>query len=117
MKKVKFPINLIWLRLLHEDIKLKKLFPSIDVVTRQTANIKRRIMRNRYTTDDGNNNVVQPKPAGTSSTMTLKDVSAQKGENLQNREGIAHQKTLYLLWHPCGVFSYYPSPIMVGIFD
>ena len=52
------------IKILHEDIKLKKLFPTIDVVTRQTANIKKRIMRNRYTSDDGNNNVVQPKPPG-----------------------------------------------------
>ena len=103
MKKVKFPINLIWLRLLHEDIKLKKLFPSIDVVTRQTANIKRRIMINRYTTDDGNNNVVQPKPAGTSSTMTLNSVSVAVGWRMDSKRGKSlkqagnnTQKTLYL---------------------
>ena len=42
-----------WIRdeldILHEDPKLKKIFPAINVVTRQTNNIKRRIMRNKYT--------------------------------------------------------------------
>ena len=48
---------------LHEDENLKKVFPSIDVVTRQTANIKRRVMRNRYSSGRGeevNNNLPQP---------------------------------------------------------
>jgi hypothetical protein len=37
---------------MHEDYTLKKIFPSIDVVTRQTANIKRMVMRNRYRSDN-----------------------------------------------------------------
>ena len=59
-----------WIReeieILHEDVQLKKIFPAIDVVTRQTANIKRRILMNKYTSDDNNNQIVtaQPKPAG-----------------------------------------------------
>ena len=36
------------LGVLHEDPKMKKLFPNIDVVFRQNRNIKNRIMRNRY---------------------------------------------------------------------
>ena len=51
------------INLLHEDPKLKKIFPSIDVVTRQTANIKRRIMRNKFSNSDGGV-PAPPRPAG-----------------------------------------------------
>ena len=49
--------------LLHEDPKLRKIFPSIDVVTRQTSNIKRRTMKNEFTSSDGQA-PAQPRPAG-----------------------------------------------------
>ena len=39
--------------ILHEDESMKKTFPAINVVTRQTANLKRKIMRNRYLSDNG----------------------------------------------------------------
>ena len=48
--------------ILHEDQNLKKLFPQISVVTRQTQNIKRRIMRNKYTRKEINPNIVLPPP-------------------------------------------------------
>ena len=50
------------IKLLHEDSKLRKLFPAIDVVTRQTPNIKKRIMRNIYQSEDNNNTAVTPQP-------------------------------------------------------
>ena len=41
-----------WIRenlgILHRDKELKSIFPKLDVVMRQTANIKRRNMRNRF---------------------------------------------------------------------
>ena len=37
------------MEILHKDPKLKKVFPNLDVVFRQNKNIRRRIMRNRYT--------------------------------------------------------------------
>jgi hypothetical protein len=43
----------IEISVLHEDPKLKKVFSSIDVVTRQTSNIKRRVMRNQYRSGNG----------------------------------------------------------------
>ena len=36
------------IEILHKDQKLKELFPKVDVVTRQNHNIKKRIMKNRY---------------------------------------------------------------------
>ena len=36
------------LEYLHQDPKMKKTFPNIDVVFRQNKNIKRRVMQNRY---------------------------------------------------------------------
>ena len=43
----------IWIKegieFLHKDPKLVKVFPSLDVVFRQKKNIRRRIMKNRYT--------------------------------------------------------------------
>ena len=42
----------LWIKelieILHKDKDLKALFPKVDVVTRQNANIKKRIMRNRF---------------------------------------------------------------------
>ena len=48
--------------ILHEDLALKKLFPAISVVTRQTSNIKRRIMRNKYQRKEIGQNIVLPPP-------------------------------------------------------
>ena len=49
---------------IHEDDTLKKVFPSIDVVTRQTANIKRRVMRNRYRSDNDEEDDTHLPPPG-----------------------------------------------------
>jgi hypothetical protein len=49
---------------LHENQNLKKVFPSFDVVTRQTANIKHKAMKNRYSSGSGeevdNKNIPPP---------------------------------------------------------
>ena len=34
--------------ILHRDPKLRKIFPKIDVITRQNRNIKQRIMQNKF---------------------------------------------------------------------
>ena len=51
--------------ILHEEESLKKTFPAIAVVTRQTANLKRRIMKNRYmsiTGEERNTTITLPPP-------------------------------------------------------
>ena len=48
------------IKILHEDENLKKVFPTISVVTRQNANIKRRIMRNKYTRKEEQNTSIPP---------------------------------------------------------
>ena len=48
--------------ILHEDPSLKKLFQEISVVKRQNLNIKRRIMRNKYTRNEENPNPALPPP-------------------------------------------------------
>ena len=46
--------------ILHNYKNLKSLFPKIDVVTRQNANIKKRIMKNIYGNNLDQSNSIQP---------------------------------------------------------
>ena len=49
---------------LHKDPNMKRIFPKIDVVSRQNKNIQRRVMQNRYKSRNQNPQSIGCQPAG-----------------------------------------------------
>ena len=50
------------IKILHEDPNLKKIFPKIDVVTRQAENIGQQVIQSRHWKFDRPQNINRPPP-------------------------------------------------------